>query len=481
LAAKGVFNTKYSLAYPVFVTFYLYIYHGFDTNDMVFTRKIYQQLLDWKDSTRRKPLVLRGARQVGKSTIVREFGKEYDFFIELNLERLQDFNLFEQNDVKTIIEAILVRENLSIKSDSLLLFIDEIQESPNAIKLLRFFYEDFPNLHVICAGSLLEHVVKNISSFPVGRIQQLVLHPFDFEEFLWAKGKENIVELFKEIPIKEHFHDIIQNLFHEYVIIGGMPEVIKTYIATNTYTELGDVYQEIWQTYKDDVEKYGRNNTEKRVLRHIMETAAHEKDRITMAGFGNSNYKSREVGEALRSLDKSRLIQLIYPTISTQPPQDIDFTRKPRLQFLDTGLLNNILGNQSQLIGLKDLSDFYRGKIIQHVVFQQLQSQSTSLGSNLHFWVREKANSNSEVDLIYQHGQYLIPIEVKSGPQGRLRSLHQFIDRTNHHFAVRLLSNKLSIEKVSTPGGKPYTLLNLPHYLSTRIPQYIQWMLKEDS
>ena len=113
-----------------------------------------------------------------------------------------------------------------------------------------------------------------------------------------------------------------------------------------------------------------------------------------MAGFGNSNYRSREVGEALRSLDKSRLIQLVYPTISTQVPQEVDFTRKPRLQFLDTGLLNNILGIQSQLIELHDLSDFYRGKVIQHTVFQQLQAQKTSFGSNLHFWVREKAKSS---------------------------------------------------------------------------------------
>jgi predicted AAA+ superfamily ATPase len=445
---------------------------------MIFKRKIYQQLLDWKNSGRRKPLVLRGARQVGKSTVVREFAREYNAFIELNLERKQDLSLFELDDVKTILEAILVRENISINEESLLLFIDEIQESPKAIQLLRFFYEDFPSLHVICAGSLLEHVVKDISSFPVGRIQQLVLHPFDFEEFLWARGKENIVGLLEEIPIKEHYHEIIQSLFHEYVVIGGMPEVIKTFVETNTYTELGAVYQEIWQTYKDDVEKYGRNNTEKKVLRHIMETAAHEKDRITMAGFGNSSYKGREVGEALLSLDKSRLIQLVYPTISTQPPQDIDFTRKPRLQFLDTGLLNNVLGIQAQMIGLNDLSDFYRGRIMQHVVFQQLQSQFTSIGSNLHFWVREKVNTSSEVDLIYPHEQYLIPVEVKSGAQGRLRSLHQFMDRTNHSYAVRLLSNKLSVEKVTTPEGKPYTLLNMPYYLATRIPQYVKWLVK---
>jgi len=443
---------------------------------MIYKRKIYSKLQEWKISSRRKPLVLRGARQVGKSTLIREFSKEYECFIELNLERKEDVQLFEINSAKDIIEAALLRENIFPSGKSLLLFIDEIQESPKAIQLLRFFYEDFPDLHVICAGSLLEHALKEISSFPVGRIQQLVLHPFDFEEFLMAKGNDQILKLFDDSPIKDLAHDVIIKLFHEYVIVGGMPEVVKIYLESNTFTSIQEVYEEIWETYKDDVEKYGRNTTEKKVLRHVIETAAHEKDRITFSGFGNSNYKYREVGEALRSLDKSRLMQLVYPTINIEPPQEIDFTRKPRLQFLDTGLLNYALGVQSQMIGLTDMNDFYRGKIIQHVVYQQLQAQSNSVDNKLHFWVREKSNSNSEVDLIYQYQQYLIPIEVKSGAQGRLRSLHQFIERSNHHFAIRVLSNRLSVERVKTPAGKAYILLNLPYYLSTRIPQYARWL-----
>lgn len=443
---------------------------------MIYKRKIYSKLLEWKGSSRRKPLLLRGARQVGKSTLIREFSAEYNYFIELNLERKEDARLFEIDNVRDIIEAVFLRENISPSNKSLLLFIDEIQESPRAIQLLRFFYEDFPELHLICAGSLLEHALKDIPSFPVGRIQQLILHPFDFEEFLMAKGNVKIVNQLEEIPIKEFAHDVILKQFHEYVIIGGMPEVVKTYLESKTLTALPDVYEEIWETYKDDVEKYGRNHTEKKVLRHIIETAAHEKDRITFSGFGNSNYKNREVGEALRSLDKSRLLQLVYPAVNIKPPQEIDFTRKPRLQFLDTGLLNYALGLQSQMIGLADMNDFYRGRIIQHVVYQQLAAQSNAIDNKLHFWVREKSNSNSEVDILYQYDQFLIPVEIKSGPQGRLRSLHQFIDRSDHHFAMRMLSNKFSVEKVKTPAGKDYILLNLPYYLSTRIPQYARWL-----
>ncbi|MEA3445305.1 MAG: AAA family ATPase [Bacteroidota bacterium] len=448
---------------------------------MIYNRNAYRKLQEWKDSIRRKPLVIRGARQVGKSTLIREFSKEYEYYIELNLERKEDAQLFELENVKEVIEAILLRENFSISNNSLLLFIDEIQESPKAIQMLRFFYEDYPDLHIICAGSLLEHVIKDVRSFPVGRIQQIVLHPFDFEEFLLAKGNDQIIKLFDDLPIKEYAHSIILKLFHEYVIIGGMPEVVKTYIETNSFSKTKEVYEEIWDTYKDDIEKYGKNNTEKKVLRHVIETAAHEKDRITFSGFGNSNYKSREVGEALRSLDKSRLIQLVYPAINQEPPQEVDFKRKPRLQFLDTGLLNYAMGIQSQLIGLTDMNDFYRGRIIQHIVYQQVQAQNNSVGSKLHFWVREKSNNNSEVDLVYRYNQYLIPIEVKSGPQGRLRSLHQFVERTKHNFAIRILSNKLSVEKVRTPGGKDYVLLNLPYYLATRIPHYIEWLVENYS
>ena len=443
----------------------------------MFKRRVYERLKHWKASDRRKPLIIRGARQVGKSTLVREFSSEYDHFIELNLERKEDAELFNIGNVTNIMEAILLRENLPGETKNLLLFIDEIQESPEAVQLLRYFHEDLPELHVICAGSLLEHAIGDIPSFPVGRVQQIVLHPFDFEEFLQAKGATLALELLNEIPFKATAHTVLLNLFHEYAIIGGMPEVIKTYINSGSVASTQEVYSEIWDTYKDDIEKYGKNNTEKKVLRHVIETAAHEKDRISFSGFGHSSYKNREVGEAFRSLDKTRLIQLVYPIINTTPPGEVDFTRKPRLQFLDTGLLNHVLGIQSQMMGLTDMNDFYRGRIVQHMVYQQLQAQSHSIDRRIHFWVREKSNSNAEVDLVYPHKQYLVPIEVKSGAKGRLRSLHQFLEKTNHPFAIRVLANKMLLEKnVKTPSGQSYTLLNLPYYLSTRIPQYIEWL-----
>jgi uncharacterized protein len=446
---------------------------------MYLERKLYGKLLDWKASERRKPLIVRGARQVGKSTLVRAFSKEYKSFLEINLERKEDRDLFNLSSVKDVIEVLLLREGMVFDQNPFLLFIDEIQESPVAIKMLRFFYEDYPDLHVICAGSLLEFALNAIDSFPVGRVQQLVLHPFDFDEFLTAVGNTKALEVLNSIPVEKHYYDILIKLFHQYVIIGGMPEIVVNFIVKGSAVGLHVIYEEIWQSYLDDIEKYGKNQTQKNVLRHIIQAAAHEKDRITMGGFGNSEYKSREVGEALRALDKSRLIQLVYPVTSTELPALVDYSRKPRLQFLDTGLLNHALGIQSELIGLKDFSDAYRGRVIQHAVYQQLQSQISEPSRRLHFWVREKTNTTSEVDLIYPHLNFLIPIEVKSGPQGKLKSLHQFMERTNHSISFRLLANTYYEEKVQTPSGKRFILYNLPYFLASRIPQYIDWIVNK--
>ncbi|HDS06793.1 MAG TPA: DUF4143 domain-containing protein [Bacteroides sp.] len=446
---------------------------------MYLERKLYSRLLDWKSSERRKPLIIRGARQVGKSTLVRAFSKEYKSFIEINLERKEDKDLFNLSSVKEILELLLLREGMVFDQSPLLLFIDEIQESPEAIQMLRFFYEDYPELHVICAGSLLELALNDIDSFPVGRVRQLVLHPFDFEEFLNAIGNTNALEVLNSIPVEKHYFDILIKLFHQYVIIGGMPEIVVNFINKGSVVGLNEIYEEIWQSYLDDIEKYGKNQTQKNVLRHIIQTAAHEKNRITMGGFGNSDYKSREVGEALRALDKSRLIQLVYPITSTEIPAQVDYSRKPRLQFLDTGLLNHNIGIQSTLIGLKDFSDAYRGRIIQHAVFQQLQSRISEPSRRLHFWVREKTNTTSEVDLVYQYLQFLVPIEVKSGPQGKLRSLHQYMERTNHPYAFRLLANTYHEEEVKTANGNRFTLYSLPYFLASRLPEYIDWIVNK--
>jgi len=446
---------------------------------MIFYRKLYSQLLEWKNRSNHKPLIIRGARQVGKSTLIREFGKEFKYFINLNLEKAQDRNLFDKLDTASdIINALFLSKGIPYSDAPTLIFFDEVQESPPAIKMLRYFYEEYPHLYFIAAGSLLEFALKKVPSFPVGRVKQLVLHPFDFEEFLLALDRNDLAGELEKIPVARYAHDPILDLFHDYALIGGMPEVVSRYAEEKNMMNLGEIYENLWQSYRDDVEKYASNSTERKIIRHVIDTAPFEKERITQTGFGNSNYRSREVGEALRSLDMARIIQLIYPATTTEPPATPNLKRKPRLQFVDTGLLNYSIGHQAEMIGLGDLNGFHRGRIIQHLAAQQLQAQNSSPLYKPLFWVREKANSTAEVDLLHQYKKYLVPIEIKSGGHGTIRSLHQYLEEANHKFGIRLLANYFSVESVKTPGGIPYLLMNLPYYASSRIPQYVEWFVE---
>jgi predicted AAA+ superfamily ATPase len=194
--------------------------------------------------------------------------------------------------------------------------------------MLRYLHEEYPGIHIIAAGSLLEFALKDVVSFPVGRVDQIVLHPSDFEEFLLASGRDDLIRELESLPVKGYAHDVLLEQFHDYAVIGGMPEVIKKYIEEKTVINLGRIYSNLWQSYRDDVEKYASNSTEKKIIRHIIDTAPSETGRITLAGFGNSAYRSREAGEAIRVLDMASIIQLIYPVTGTHPPVVPDLKRK---------------------------------------------------------------------------------------------------------------------------------------------------------
>jgi predicted AAA+ superfamily ATPase len=446
---------------------------------MSIKRNAYSKLIAWKKDEFRKPLLLRGARQVGKTTLVRAFSKEFDNYLELNLEKEKDLRLFETDDINIIINSAFLLTRKIPSNKSTLLFIDEIQESPKAIQLLRYFYEERPDIYVIAAGSLLEFALRKIPNFPVGRIDYLYLHPLNFVEFLNATQNEAALEIINTRPIPVFTHTILLNLFHEYLIIGGMPEVVVNYVKNKNISLLAKTYKNLWQAYKDDVLKYTSKEIDRKVIYHVLESAPFESDRIKFEGFGNSNYRSREVGEALRLVDLTKIIQLIYPSTSLLPPLQSDLKKRPRLQFLDTGLLNQVLSLQGEMLLINDFSNYHKGKIMQHLVCQEIISIHEDENFKPHFWVREEKDSNSEVDLLYQFGKYIIPIEIKSGPKGTLKSLHQFIERTNHPFAVRLFAGNFSIEKAITPGKKEYLLMNLPYYLAYQLPDYLTILINQ--
>jgi hypothetical protein len=443
-------------------------------------RHIFRELLKWKSSSERKPLILRGARQVGKTTLIHQFAKSYKNRVLLNLEIAEDRRFFTDfENVHTIVEALFISHNITpAEKGDTLIFIDEIQETPEAISMLRYFFEMEPEIHVIAAGSLLEHAMRKIKSFPVGRVNMLYMFPINFPEFLSAIKKTNAMEELNTVPIREVAHKTLLDLFNRYAIIGGMPEVVRKYVETNNIADLPSIYESIWETYKEDVVKYAANNSEARIIRHIMSTAHLGLDaRIKFQNFGNSNYRSREVGEAFRNLDDAKVIQLIYPTTDTSPPILPDLKKSPRLQFLDTGLINHELNIQAEMLAMEDLNNAYKGAVIPHLVAQELMSLNTTKSVKPIFWVREKNQSSAEVDLVVQFNKMVIPIEIKSGKEGKLKSLHQFIEAAPHPYAVRMYSGKFSIEEHSTRSGKKYFLMNIPYYLSTKLNEYLSYLV----
>lgn len=446
----------------------------------MFKRTIIEKLSAWAGGKVHKPLILRGARQVGKTTAVNMFSKQFDQYIYLNLEVKEEKKVFEQNyPIEELIHAIFFYKDQVQHRGKILIFIDEIQACPSAVAYLRFFFEVFPDLYIIAAGSLLEILIDTHISFPVGRVEYLVMKPLHFKEFLNAMGEKSSLDIINNtIPVPNFSHEKLIKLFHIYSIIGGMPEIVQKYSEKKEIPALSNIFDSLIVSYLDDVEKYARNHSMAQVIRHVISNAFYEAgNRIKFQGFGNSNYKSRETSEALKVLEKAMLIYLLYPSSSVSPPLIPNIKKAPKLQLLDTGMLNYFGGFQNDLFGSRNIDSVYQGKIAEHIVGQELLTYDTSPLYKLHFWTREKKQSSAEIDFLVQFKNKLIPIEVKSGATGRLRSLHQYIDRAPHNYAVRIYSGPLGINQLKTLNGKNFILLNLPFYLSGCLFEYLEWAM----
>ena len=444
---------------------------------MEFIRKAEEDLAAWRHSPYRKPLVLRGARQTGKTTLIKKFGRGFDSFIYLNLEAEKDRKLFENDlNVQDLMQYICLEKGIPRKGDTLL-FIDEIQYSARAVMLMRYFFEEMPDLYVISAGSLLEVMMeKRKISFPVGRIEYLYLFPMNFEEFLQAMGEEMALEYYHMTPVPEIAHDKLSRLFRLYSFVGGMPEAVSRYTETRDLSQLSDVYAALLTAYQDDVGKYASTPHESNVIRHVIETAPLESgNRIVFEKFGNSGYRSVDVSTAMRKLERAMLLYLRYPVTQYGLPVYPDRKLRPRMHMLDSGLINYSLGIQALYFQDVSLSDVYRGTLAEQMVWQELLSRNCRKLQIPSFWVREKKQSNAELDFVYPWQGKLIPIEVKAGKAGTMRSLHHFIDSGGEPVAVRLYDRPFSMEdsKTPPPAEKPYLLLNLPLYCAGKVEDYL--------
>lgn len=432
-------------------------------------RQILEQLHVWSQKEHRKPLVLRGARQVGKTTLVDEFSKQYEVYIKLNLEQSADAFIFSKSDdVKEIFQYVCVSKKVVTDSTKrTLLFIDEIQSEPKAVGLLRYFYEELPWVHIIAAGSRLQTLIKQRISFPVGRVEYLSLRPCSFLEYLDAVGESALAEMVKHVGVTSLYHEMLSRHFNRYTLVGGMPEALADYARHGDVARLAPIYRSLLEGYNDDVEKYARTENQVRVVRHLLSHGwAEAGQTITFNRFGGSNYSSKEVHEAMEVMQKAFLLNLDYPVTSVKAPPVPAQTRQPKLVWVDTGIMNFSVDIQTEYLQNSSLMDVWKGHAAEQIVAQELRVVLDRNYRNEQFyWVRDKKGSNAEVDFVWQLKSSLLPIEVKCGTNAHLRSLHSFMSLPDApEFAVRIWPGEYSVDDVVSPTGHPFRLINLPFY-----------------
>ncbi len=440
----------------------------------MFQRLALKVLRQWAEKEGRKPLVLKGARQVGKTTLVKIFAEEFDVFINLNLEEKVNAALFTMEvSFEDLLAGIYAKAGIKMENQRTLIFIDEIQNVPDAVKVLRYFYEKRPDLYVIAAGSLLESLVGNHISFPVGRVEYMALHPCTFTEFLGALGENILVEQIEQLEVPQSVHSYVMDLFKKYMIVGGLPEAVANYAKRKDWVSLNEIFNSLLSGYKDDIEKYAQRPKEQDILRYILNYGwGLAGQRFQFSKFCSSSYKSAEMGNAFRTLEKTLLLELVYPLISTSFPILPDLKRSPKLLWLDTGLVNYVAGMQESLLFTSDTDELWNGHIAEQVVGQELLGASFAFGVKRMFWVRDARNSQAEVDFVYKYKSHLIPVEVKTGENSKLRSLHQYMDESQEDIALRLWNGPLTSDLIRLPSGKQYTLYNMPFYYAGQLETF---------
>ena len=410
-----------------------------------FKRHIDEQLQNWKSSSRRSPLLLRGARQVGKSTAVREFGKSFQYFVEVNLEKQPDIRkLFPENiDVKRTCEKISGTLSIPIIPDKTLLFIDEIQVCKEAIMALRYFKEDYPELHVIAAGSLLEFSLEDIPSFAVGRIRSLYMYPFSFDEFLWAQGLDITVDFKKkatgEEPLPEKTHKDMIDQLRSFYLVGGMPAAVREWIETRSYIEVSHIHNDILDTYQDDFAKY-KKRVSPTLLRQVLLSVALQAGKKFVYSSVANDIHTYMVKDALHLLTLAGLITPVKHTDGTGVPLGAEENIKyVKYLFFDLGVMQTMLDMPSSNILLASDVDFVnKGAASEMFAGLEIQKYHDCFQkAELHYWQNTTRNSNAEVDYLRVYNGMVLPLEVKASTQGAMQSLWLFMRKRHLHTAIR--------------------------------------------
>lgn len=410
-------------------------------------RDLYNHLVQWGKREDRKPLLLRGARQVGKSWLVREWGKTYKHFVEINFEENPDFKTFFEGDLdpRPLCKNLSNYLGQKISPEETLLFLDEIQLCPRAVTALRYFYEKMPALPVIGAGSLLEFELKNIS-IPVGRVESLYLYPFSFGEFLTALGKEDLRnQMDKEFlkTISEPLHKQLLQYVRDYTVIGGMPAVVQKFITTQSFQECQRIQTELVENFQKDFGKYAKQSQIK-YLRQLWDAIPSLLGNKFVYAHVSTEYKSRDLSQALDLLEMAGIAHRVYHSSCSGIPlgATADF-KKFKVLFFDTGMVLRILGTDLKTIILNpDIALINKGAIAELFTgLEWIAYGNPQERPKLYYWQREERGAQSEVDYVLPVGKDIIPVEVKSGDTGRLFSLNRFLKEKKAPWGLKISSS----------------------------------------
>lgn len=437
-------------------------------------REIIKDLKKWKDKARRKPLLLTGVRQCGKTYIVEEFAREcFGSYVYVNFESANTLAaVFDYDfDVKRIITELERHFKTKIVTGETLVFFDEIQECPRAITALKYFCENMKELHLVCAGSLLGVALKEENiSFPVGKVNRLQLYPMSFKEFVIANDREDLIEVFNEWPVDRFIPDLysvpMKNLLKEYYIVGGMPEAVQTWIDTHNIDEVEEVQNEILKDYSDDFSKHAPS-AEVPKIRWIWDSVpvqlAKENNKFVFSHVKEGK-RSAELEDALQWLENAGLI--IKAELVEKPEIPLEgFADKTyfKVYMSDIGLLRARSGVSAQtILNESDLFIRYKGAFAENYVLNELKS----IGKVPFFW---RSGNSAEVDFIYESDGEMIPVEVKAADNTQAKSYKQFCKKYSPRVGFKMSDKNIA----ENPCEKTATF-NVPLYLGWNIDRYVK-------
>jgi predicted AAA+ superfamily ATPase len=429
-------------------------------------RDIDDLLISWKNETQRWPLLIRGARQIGKSYSVTEFGKkEFENLVNINFEQHPKYKTcFDTLDPKEIIETISLLYKANLEPGKTLLFLDEIQECPKAITALRYFQEQMPELHVIGAGSLLEFALSEENfRMPVGRVQYLYMKPLSFMEFLHALGESKLRQMIENLtwdkPPKPVIHQHLLSLVKKYAIVGGMPRVVAEYASKGNLNRCHQIQTIIIQTYRDDFGKYA-SKVKHKYLQKIFYAVPKMVGKKFKYSHVDDSIQSRELKEAVELLEKAGIVYRIKRTSGEGLPLEANANERHfKTAFLDIGLMQNLCGLDSATLMTEKFIQVNAGAVAEQFAAQELSAYHDPLQeASLYYWAREERSSNAEVDYLTACSGYAVPLEVKAGKTGALRSMHLFLDKYPAPVGVQVsqhpFNNNLPIISVPFYGFK---------------------------